>query len=629
MNKRKADDSYVESSDLDSLDCLKSKKNKLNNNWISGTTVANYLNGEPLLDWLGLYYNDYHFNEKMITRSSSKKNHDNPVNTKARNEMLDKNPLLSNGLLFEKAIYDDLQEKYGEAFYKVFENDGSTLDYDALYKETLKQVESRRPIIAQAVLVNKDAKIRGTADLLVRSDFINKIFKKDIIDPSDYKKNDRTYYFVIDIKWTSMTLCVDGKTIRNDGRFKAYKGQLYIYNYLIGKIQGYIPPIALIMAKNWKIDSRYEAVSGNSCYDLAGIIDYMNRDNIFIKKTLEAINWINMIHLSGLNYSPLNPTIKEMCVNASNYNDNGWNNVKKEILKKTNDITQVWRLTQKHRDYAFDKNIKKWNDDDCTTQNLNMSKTKTSETIDKILQINKQDYYKLLPNNLKDIRDNRFNWKKKFPSDFFIDFETLSEQVSQLDKIDIYDSTMNTQIIFMIGVGYELNDKFHYKCFRMETYDLDEERRILSEFKDFIDALAADLDHLNEYHPRLFHWSNAEVAMLENAFKRHSGLEKMWTNHIEWVDLCDIFTNEPIVVKGALCFKLKDIAKAMYSHGLISTSWGSSEISDGLNALMYGMKYYKSPIKTDEEIKIMEHITEYNKIDCKVLWEILTCIRGL
>ena len=46
--------------------------------------------------------------------------------------------------------------------------------------------------------------------------------------------------------------------------------------------------------------------------------------------------------------SRLNPTIKEMCVNASNQNDNTWGKVKKEILLETRDITQVWNLNQKH-----------------------------------------------------------------------------------------------------------------------------------------------------------------------------------------------------------------------------------------------------------------------------------------
>ena len=57
--------------------------------------------------------------------------------------------------------------------------------------------------------------------------------------------------------------------------------------------------------------------------------------------------------------------------------------------------------------------------------------------------------------------------------------------------------------------------------------------------------------------------------MLEKAFERHPSLLKMWENHIDWIDMCDIFTSEPIVVKDSLCFKLKEIGNALYSNGLI------------------------------------------------------------
>lgn len=602
--------------DINMLDLLESKKVKTDNDWISGTTVANYLNGEPLLDWLNLYYNDYHFNENRITRSMKKRfKTKNFVNLKNNSE---NNPLLQNGLRFESKVYEDLQNKFKNKFVKIFDSTYKELDFNHFSKLTEEQIKMKTPIIAQAVLMDEKTKLRGVVDLLVTGEYINKIFKKHI----PVNKN---MYYVIDIKWTTMTLCVDGNTIRNEGRFKAYKGQLYIYNYLLGRVQNYTPPIALIMAKSWKIESKIKKDSGFNCYDLAGIIDYSDKDNIFIQKTYDAIQWICKVRNEGLNYSPLNPTIKEMCVNASNQNDNTWGCVKKEILLETKDITQVWNLNQKHRDIAFDKNIKRWDDDDCTTENLDMNQTKISRIVDKILNINRQDNYMILPNKLNDIKDNRYNWKRKFPTDFFVDFETTSEHIMKLDEINLTDSRLNSQIIFMIGVGYEYDNKFHYKCFKMNHLSPNEEKRILKEFKEFIDLLRDELDKKEKYNTRIFHWSNAEPVMLENAFKRHPSLEKMWEDHIEWVDMCDIFTSEPIVVKGSLTFKLKDIANGLFANGLINTNWSESEISDGLSAMMSAMKYYNS----DKDENIMESIMKYNKVDCKVLWEILNLLRNL
>ena len=232
MNKRKQND--TDSNETDLIDNFEnnlnriSKRAKIDNEWISGTTVANYLNGEPLLDWLKLYYNQYRFNEGRITRSSTRKFKTNSNETISNEINSNENPLLSNGLLFESKVYEDLGKKFKNAFYLCQLYDPNKINFDEGFEETKKHLELKTPIIAQAVLMDKNTKLRGIADLLVRYDFVNKIFKRKVIDVTEENKRK---YLVIDIKWTSMTLCVDGETIRNDGRFKSYKGQLLIYNY--------------------------------------------------------------------------------------------------------------------------------------------------------------------------------------------------------------------------------------------------------------------------------------------------------------------------------------------------------------------------------------------------------------
>jgi hypothetical protein len=117
--------------------------------------------------------------------------------------------------------------------------------------------------------------------------------------------------------------------------------------------------------------------------------------------------------------------------------------------------------------------------------------------------------------------------------------------------------------------------------------------------------------------------------MLERAFERHPNLLKKWENHIEWIDMCNIFTSTPIVVKGALCFKLKEIGNAMYNNGLIDTYWDSGNVSDGLSAMHEGIKYYNKQNKTESDKTIFKNIIKYNKIDCKVVWDITKCLRNL
>ena len=623
MNKRKNVDELE--TDFSLLDKLSNKKYKIDDKWISGTSVANYLNGEPLIDWLDLYYKKYGYNEKRITRSILTNINNNFVKNN------NTNTLMSNGLKFESKVYEYLQNTYSNIFINVIPNNKINLErnFVKLNNITNDLIKKGVPIIAQAVLMNKKCRMRGIADLLIRSDHLNKLFKRPILKQNEIKYRNKPYYVVIDIKWTSMTLCVDGETIRNEGRFKAYKGQLLIYNYLLGKTQNFTPPFSFIMAKNWKIDSKSDPKEGYSCFDLLGKVNYKTRDNDYIKKTNDAINWVHTVRNEGLNLNPINPTIKEMCVNMSNQNDNHWGQIKKEIVKKTKDVTAVWNITNNHRDKVFDK-IKRWDQDNCTSESLGLNDGKRSQVIDKILNINKQNQIKISPNKLENIKDNRFNWHKKFPTDFYIDFETITTTLGEQNDIDIFNSKNElNQIIFMIGVGYEQEGIFEYEVFKMDYFSLNEEKRILEEFKIFIDKKSRELDKKEKYNTRIFHWSNAEQSNLEKAFERHPSLLKLWENHIEWVDMCDIFTSEPIVVKNALCFKLKEIGNALYSNGLIDTYWDSSELSDGLSAMTFGIKFYQKENKTEEDYNNFNKIIKYNLIDCKVVWDIVKMLRNL
>ena len=92
-----------------------------------------------------------------------------------------------------------------------------------------------------------------------------------------------------------------------------------------------------------------------------------------------------------------------------------------------------------------------------------------------------------------------------------------------------------------------------------------------------------------------------------------------------WADLCQLFRTEPIVVKGSLKFGLKDVAKAMRSHGMITTSL-DSECDSGMLAQTRAWDTYK----TDDDpasSKTMADIVKYNQFDCQVLADMLSYLR--
>lgn len=556
------------------------------------------------MDWLDLYHD-----KKNIKLLKLQK----------QNNYFNNNHLFKLGHQFENKIYNDLLQKYpNDCVLLSRDNEQIT---EKTFNKTLYHIHKQTPIILQAHLMNKNLKLRGIADIIIRSDYINKIFKNKILEDTEIYYNNKLYYLVIDVKYSNMTLCANGKFIRNNDRYKAYKGQLLIYNLIIGKIQNYIPRYCYIMAKSWKIDSTINYSQGYSCYDLLGVIDYKTFDNKYIKLTQQSIDWVRNVRNNGHNWDIYNPHIDEMCLNASNTIDDIWTDVKKEILKQTKDITCVWMLSPEHRNKARKLGITKYTDPRLTIKILGLSNNHTSNVIDNILKINQQSTYNILP--LK-IKNKILDWHKTYPTDFYIDFETINQTLLIKEVSNINDNSNFSDFIFMIGIGFIENDEWKYFNLTADTITTTEENQLLKEMVKFIIKHKNKVDPEDKYPIRLFHWSPAEKTHFTRVINRNDKILDTILNYdILWVDLCDIFIKTPIVVRGATTFKLKDIANSMFSLNLIPTSWTNS-LNSGLNAMLSAAEYYRNDLK---EKNIIIEIEEYNMIDCKVMWDIVKYLR--
>ena len=107
-----------------------------------------------------------------------------------------------------------------------------------------------------------------------------------------------------------------------------------------------------------------------------------------------------------------------------------------------------------------------------------------------------------------------------------------------------------------------------------------------------------------------------------------------------WVDMNSAFRCEPIVIKGAMRFGLKEIAKTMYRHKMIKTVWADDSPQSGLSAMIGAIKHYqlidecrtgKTPTAKRRKLAIMkskfQKIIRYNEVDCKVVWDIVKYLR--
>ena len=631
----------------------KSKRPKIDE-YVSASGVKNYLLQDPILDWFDVSKKNNSLHN-LVDVYGKKHIMSHQSSTKSNVSVL-----CENGLTFEKKINDYLKQIYGSNVVDINTTGkfGCTREN---YKRTIDSMMEGIPIILQGVVINDLNKTRGTFDLIVRSDYINKIISRPVLSPSDeiFKAphlRGNYHYLVIDIKWTTMTLCANGFTIRNEGRFPSYKGQLAVYNCAVGNIQGYIPPKAYIMAKTWRIDRRNDPDEGYSAFDVLGEIDYTDFDNKYINKTISALSWVRTVREKFDTWDIYNPSVPEMYPNCSNKFDSPWTKQKRDVAEKICEMTNVWYVTVKHRENAIEKGVTSWKDPNCNTKTMGFSNStnERAKIIDAILNINRSDNV-VSP---KCILNNLSNWKTPGLTDFYVDFETMNCTLYN-SNIDIHNSKTDPTFIFMIGIGHEEDGKFKYKCFHTTCITHDEEQRIFNEFIDYVKETSSRLDPNNEYVPRFFHWSPAEVTNIKQLNLKYNNKysqlcqvdnaqpaqKKLVADHanlsadsssntlfntssdkfVEWVDIYNIFIKEPIVIKGALDFKLKTIGKSMKKHGLIDICWDDNGPSDGLGAMLDAINCYKSQnIDSD----CYKSIILYNEIDCKMLWEILSYLRN-
>jgi hypothetical protein len=198
---------------------------------------------------------------------------------------------------------------------------------------------------------------------------------------------------------------------------------------------------------------------------------------------------------------------------------------------------------------------------------------------------------------------------------------------------------------------------------------------MFNEFNSYVNQV---LKENKKKNAKFYHWSWAEPCSY-NRFKNKNLNTRINDNNFTFYDLNKVFVSEPVIIKDALDFSLKTVAKALYKYKLIKSCWDlSSPCSNGLTAMILANKIYEnnnlssksdnersnfsekklepklsigelcSPIDNEhsdfsqknsesklsiaqcpiDNEPIMKEIIYYNEIDCKVLWEIHEMIKA-
>jgi putative phage-type endonuclease len=589
--------------------------------WVAATSIQNYLMNDPILDWFDHYGKG---NKRVKTGNAVYDSQIAQYEIENKNASVFSNFLQTHGCKFEDSVIANIKAKYGDDVI-VIANPYQARQTD-LVEETIDAMSVGIPIICQAVFHNESNQTYGIADLLIRSDYINDLVAHPPLSEEETtigcKFSKEWHYVVIDIKHITLELRADGTHLLQSGPMQAYKGQLYVYNMALGKVQGYQPNAAYILGRKWHYRAGKDVLAGNGWFDRLATVAFTTLDKEIVEKTENALEWVRLLRKKGSTWSFEPPSRPELYPNMCNDRDVPWHAIKKSIAKSVGEITSVYYAGPANRAIAHSNGIMSWMDPKCTAKNIGIKGGIIGPVVDMILNTNRS---KTTGNKVVWFKHKVFDIPNTKVS-IFLDFETVNDLVESSNFNYAYGN--DNSYIFMIGIGWCTNNnlsKWHYKCLTVDVIDAENEKKIFLEMHKIISDLIAGEEFT------IYHWSHAERTFYTKTFEKYQDALSEYANVFDyhWFDMYTMFREVPICVKGALDFSLKSIASAMHSHGLIQTNWPSDGILDGLNAMVKASECSEEAKRLGVSMKtipVLQHIINYNEVDCKVLMEILAFI---
>lgn len=184
--------------------------------------------------------------------------------------------LFKRGNEFEDSVVSAIASRFAPHMVKITESiNARRVEF---HHNTITEMSNGVPIIYQGIVHDSVAGCFGAVDLLVRSDWLNKIFTEQVIEDADAavgcRFNPSWHYRVIDIKLSKVYLRADGIHLGNGHNAKATKAQLYVYLRAVGRIQGYDSHVAYVIGAGWHCMKKRRKMGGADPLDRVGRIDF-------------------------------------------------------------------------------------------------------------------------------------------------------------------------------------------------------------------------------------------------------------------------------------------------------------------------------------------------------------------
>jgi hypothetical protein len=581
-----------------------------NDDWVSASATRNFLLHDPLFDWLERYGREHGF-----TPDNEQPDYD---------ERLEFTPFITDrSKAFEAAVVAYLQTRFPIV---VIADSYQRIGDPKAALETLEAMVAGHPVIYQGVLHDAETRTYGAPDFLVRSDVLAELFPGslplDALVAGAPALGALYHYVVVDVKFKTLKLTASGQ-LGNSDAATADKGQLFIYNRALARIQGYAPDAAFLLGRGWEQTKSRVTTRVDSAFDRLGAVAM---DEVQGTAVDAAVDWVRRLRREGRTWVVLpEPSVPALYPDVTSDGDFPWHGAKNGIAKDLDELTMLWQVGVDKRDAAVRQGVKRWTDPQVTADMLGVTGPTTQLKLQAIIDIHRDaNGPPVRPVAVTAAEDE---WRAVPTIEFFVDFETVS---SLNDDMALFPRQHGQPLIYMIGCGHLRDGAWQFRTFTTDRLTEACEAEI-------IDAWLAHMDEVTNAAggvspARVFHWSSAEVSFYSTAHDsaRIRQPAKGWPD-LGWFDLLSlVFRAEPVVIRGALGFGLKAVAKAAYRHGLIETSWGESKV-DGLGA-MIGAWWCDAEAgrrgASMRELDLMQEIEGYNQVDCKVMMELLYLLRA-
>jgi len=309
-----------------------------------------------------------------------------------------------------------------------------------------------------------------------------------------------------------------------------------------------------------------------------GQTTFIDTDDVEMqRRTASYIRWVRIVRNCGWVFALDPPSHPNLLPNMKiTVGDPQYDRLKEDIARKVHDVTLLWKCSPRHRERV---SYAPFTEIDVSDLGLG---NHTQTIVQQMIRLYRS-------NEILHIGDD-----ETFLNVFRIDEGTTYVYVD----FELIDNK-----IYLIGASTFIDGVYtHHRFFAQSLHPIHILDNMTS-FRDWLETLPASHVVLYWYAEQRF-W-NACTNAPRLSFEK-------------WIDMCKVFQNIPILVRGCFTFKLKHVVKWMNTHGCITTVF-PDECATAQQSMTIAARYFTTRDDTDYTA-----LCTYNEVDCCAMYDIHT-----